>query len=227
MLKKHNKSLTREKIIKKASELFRSYGYNNMRITQISRCLKISPGNMTYYFPTKDSLVEYFYTTYFQKIEDWVINANLPIEHGFSRRLYALCIQDINIMSDEAARRFHYELLWKPVLWNIIRQYSYESFLLLYNIAAIRINPDQHKYYTESNVAMFQALDKMFIEEGNFSNEAIYNHTMLKQQARTKLWEVYRVIPGQPATRMGVEESVKLHVEELKKHDFSKIKLLP
>jgi len=227
MFDKNNNSPTRDKIINKASEFFRRDGYTNFRITQISRSLGISPGNLTYYFPTKDSLVEYFYFNYFKNIEDWVIKANLPIDHGFSRRLYALCIQDINIMNDEDARRFHYDLLWKPVLWNIIRQYSYDSFLLLYNIAAIRIDPYKHKYYTESNVAMFQALDKMFIEEGNFSNASIYNHTILKQQARTKLWEVYRVIPGRPATRMGVEESVQLHVEELKKHDFSEINLLP
>lgn len=223
----NNQTSTREKIIRKASELFRLNGYNHMRITYIASSLGISPGNVTYYFPTKDSLVEYFYTTYLKNIQDWVDRADLSIEHFFSRRLYCLCIQDINILQDADARRFYYELLWKPVLWKMIREYSCESFRLLYDYESIRIDPEQHKYYTESNVGMFQALDKMFIEEGNFSMESIYNHVALKQQVRTKLWDVYRVMPGAPATREGVAESILFHINELKKHDFSHIKLLP
>ncbi|KPU44898.1 bacterial regulatory protein, tetR family [Oxobacter pfennigii] len=217
----------KEKIISKASELFRRDGYTNMRITKVAASLGISPGNMTYYFPTKDSLVEYFYLTYIKNIQAWVELSNLSIEHFFSRRLYNLCIQDINIMNDDAARRFYYELLGQPVLWNMMRQFSHESFRLLYDYESIRINPEQHKYYTESNVGMFQALDKMFIEEGDFSMASIYSHVTLKQHMRTRLWDVYRVMPETPATREGVVESIIFHVDELKKYDFSNIKLLP
>jgi AcrR family transcriptional regulator len=72
---------TENQIITKAYELFRREGYSNMRITQISTDLNISPGNLTYYFSTKDSLIEYVFKTYLDSIQTWIDNTNLKHEH--------------------------------------------------------------------------------------------------------------------------------------------------
>jgi AcrR family transcriptional regulator len=197
-----------------------------MRITQISTDLSISPGNMTYYFSTKDSLVDYIFKSYLEKIQTWVDMSKLKFEHFFSGMLYKLFIHDINILSDKPGRRFYYELLGKPVLHDIMKTYIDFSFRLLYDHHSIRISPRLHKYYIESNIAMFQALDKLFIEEETFTKKDIINHVMLKQQMRAHYWHVYRVIPGEPVSSEGVSESIASHTKELMKYDFSEIKLL-
>jgi AcrR family transcriptional regulator len=220
-------SETENKIIARAYELFRREGYSNMRITQISTDLNISPGNLTYYFSTKDSLIEYVFKNYLDNIQTWIDNTKLKYEHFFSSSLYKLFIHDINILKDNAARRFYYELLGKPVLNNIMKAYIDYSFRLLYDHHSIRIGPRLHKYYIESNIAMFQVLDKLFIEEDKFSNKDIINHVTLKQQMRAHFWHVYRVMPGEPVSVEGVSKSIISHIKELKKHDFSVIKLLP
>ena len=49
---------TREKIIAKAKHLFNESGYSRTTMRDISRELSISPGNLTYYFPKKASLID-------------------------------------------------------------------------------------------------------------------------------------------------------------------------
>lgn len=49
---------TREKIIAEAKRLFNESGYSRTTMRDISRELNISPGNLTYYFPKKSSLID-------------------------------------------------------------------------------------------------------------------------------------------------------------------------
>jgi hypothetical protein len=219
-------SETENKITLKAYELFRREGYTNMRITQISTALDISPGNLTYYFSTKDSFVEYIFKRYLDKIQTWIDGSKLKLEHFFSRMLYKLFIHDINILGDKASRRFYYELLGRPVLNGIMKAYIDYSFQLLYDHQSIRINPRLHKYYIESNIAMFQSLDKLFIEENKFTKKDIISHVTLKQQMRAHYWHVYRVMPGEPISAEGVSNSIASHIKELMQYDFSGMKLL-
>ena len=50
-------AITRYEIIQTASELFFERGYSNTSPKLIAEKLKMSPGNLTYYFPTKEDLL--------------------------------------------------------------------------------------------------------------------------------------------------------------------------
>ncbi|MCB0793775.1 MAG: TetR/AcrR family transcriptional regulator [Flavobacteriales bacterium] len=47
----------REKILRKALQLFNRYGVERIGTREVARALKMRPGHVTYYFPDKDSLV--------------------------------------------------------------------------------------------------------------------------------------------------------------------------
>lgn len=49
---------TKEKIVARALELFNESGINKVGVREIAASLGISPGNMSYYFPKKEDLLE-------------------------------------------------------------------------------------------------------------------------------------------------------------------------
>jgi len=53
--------LTKKNILQSAIELFNNKGYVNVRMRDIAGAVGISPGNLTYHFKTKDSILERIY----------------------------------------------------------------------------------------------------------------------------------------------------------------------
>ncbi len=51
------KQKTKSKIIEKATELFNEHGYENVSMRDISECLSISPGNLTYHYKKKTDIL--------------------------------------------------------------------------------------------------------------------------------------------------------------------------
>lgn len=49
---------TKEKIVERALQLFNESGINKVGVREIATSLGISPGNMSYYFPKKEDLLE-------------------------------------------------------------------------------------------------------------------------------------------------------------------------
>ncbi|ADY55870.1 transcriptional regulator, TetR family [Syntrophobotulus glycolicus DSM 8271] len=47
----------KERILNKALELFNTYGYESVKMRDISSSLNISPGNLTYHFKKKDDII--------------------------------------------------------------------------------------------------------------------------------------------------------------------------
>ena len=57
MARINKRELTRLEIIQVASECFLENGYSNTSIKTICKELDMSPGNVTFYFPTKEHLL--------------------------------------------------------------------------------------------------------------------------------------------------------------------------
>ena len=49
---------TRQRIVQEAARMFVEEGYTGSSINRLSKNLKLSPGNITFYFPTKEHLLE-------------------------------------------------------------------------------------------------------------------------------------------------------------------------
>lgn len=50
-------ALSRLEIIREASRQFLEKGYSSTTVTAIAKALEMSPGNLTFYFPTKEHLL--------------------------------------------------------------------------------------------------------------------------------------------------------------------------
>lgn len=53
----------KERILNKALELFNTYGYESVKMRDISSSLNISPGNLTYHFKKKMTLSMQLYSS--------------------------------------------------------------------------------------------------------------------------------------------------------------------
>lgn len=216
------KDTTRELIIKTAKQLFREYGYHAMRVSDISKKLKISKGNLTYYFPTKASLVQHLFASYYDTITKYLDNACLPIEHFYSRELYSSMIADINIMSDPQIRAFYFDLINEPVQCDVVRSICLRQIRSLCDNNCVVAAADELLYYSESMMGAYNAIDQMFIATGEPTEEQIYNHVTLKQMVRAQLW----VVQKSDGNIQETKESIKRHVDILRRQDFSHIHLL-
>lgn len=50
-------ALTKQEIVREASEQFLEYGYTKTTISSICKALEMSPGNLTFHYPTKEHLL--------------------------------------------------------------------------------------------------------------------------------------------------------------------------
>ena len=50
-------AITKLEIVQESSRQFLEKGYNHASITGISKALGMSPGNLTFYYPTKEHLL--------------------------------------------------------------------------------------------------------------------------------------------------------------------------
>ena len=215
-------SSTQERIIATAKQLFREKGYHAMRVSDISKILGISKGNMTYYFPTKNSLITHMFNSYFDAINYYIDNARLPMVHFYSRELYSSLIADINILNDPQIRNFYNELINQPVQWEITRRICLHQIRTLHANDCVVATPQELEYYAEGLVGAYNAIDKMFINRGDCDPEAIYTHVILKQISRAQLWTVHRI----DTSTQDTNNSIIQHCSVLRHQDFSRIRLL-
>ena len=98
---------TRQRIIQEAARMFVEDGYSASSINRLSKNLKLSPGNITFYFPTKEHLLEVL-------VDEMVAFQNIMMEEetqeGYSS-LLAYCLELTAIASvceeSEIARDFY------------------------------------------------------------------------------------------------------------------------
>lgn len=70
---------SKKKIIRTSIELFNQHGVGNVRVHDIAEAAHISPGNLTYHFPTKKALMEAVYTYMKECLEGMTLESN-PLE---------------------------------------------------------------------------------------------------------------------------------------------------
>lgn len=213
---------TKEKILDTSKRLFRKHGYNETRISDISDALSISKGNLTYYFPTKASLVQYLYNDYYETINRYIDRSNLPFEHFYSRELYSSLIADINLLGDPEIRRFYSEILDQPVQWEVSQRRCFAQIRLLHANNCISASANELEYYAEGMVGAYHAIDKFFIRTGKAAAEDVWAHALLKQMSRVQMWTVHREDTDVVTTR----DSVRRHAATLRKRDFAHLTLL-
>ncbi|MBR6675722.1 MAG: TetR/AcrR family transcriptional regulator [Clostridia bacterium] len=122
MARINKSSLTKLQIIRVASRLFLENGYTNTSAKDVCKELDISPGNLTFYFPTKEhllsELVDMLCTFQWELMEQ---EAN----EGLSS-VMAICLELTSMVSaceeDEVMRDFFISAYTSPLCLDIIRK---------------------------------------------------------------------------------------------------------
>lgn len=157
---------TRSNILKTAKSLFYKKGYKKTSMKEIAAAAGIAPGNLTYYFPTKDLLVSEILNNYFMDIKNFAIN-NIPkSRNAYYKHFYVSLIFNINIFNDKQIASFYHEILEKQSIDYLLHNSIdtvYKDFIKIFNL---RITEKQFKYITAADYgARREILLKYFKEE--------------------------------------------------------------
>jgi len=118
-----NKSaLTKLEIVQEASRQILQKGYSAASITAISKALGMSPGNLTFYYPTKENLlaalVDLLCSFQWKRMEE-------EADEGYSS-IIAICLELTSMVSacesDPVIRDFFLSAYSSPVCLEIIRR---------------------------------------------------------------------------------------------------------
>ena len=113
---------TKMQIIKLATHLFMTEGYSKTTFGKMSKILDISPGNITFYFPNKDSLLSVLVDELFDFQSKMM---NQAAEEGKTSLLaYCLELTAIAVACEESeiAREFYLSSYISPTTLNLIRK---------------------------------------------------------------------------------------------------------
>ena len=116
------RALTRLEIIQEASKQFLEKGYTRTTVSAISKALEMSPGNLTFHFPTKEhllaELVDMMCRFQWEKMEE-------EAEDGISS-IMAICLELACMASagedDEVIQNFFISAYTSPMCLGIIRR---------------------------------------------------------------------------------------------------------
>ncbi len=130
--------LTKRQIIEAARQEFYEKGYANATMKNITKRLNAQPSWITYYFNTKDKLVEALYEDLLIKITERIKESdccnipNILLFHFIRIRImYQLLLLDPN------TQRFYYEIIEKGTNYRVNRAIVdsfYEEFIREYNV---------------------------------------------------------------------------------------------
>ena len=122
MIRVDRKELTRSEIVRVAANCFLNDGYTKTTVNSMCKKLNMSPGNMTFHFPTKEhmlaELVEILCKYQWKMMED-------EAKDGYSS-IMAICLELLTIASaceqDEVAKDFFLSSYRSEVCMDLIRR---------------------------------------------------------------------------------------------------------
>ncbi|MBQ4091141.1 MAG: TetR/AcrR family transcriptional regulator [Clostridia bacterium] len=121
------RSNTRLQIIKLAAHLFIEEGYSVTTIHKIAKTLDLSPGNITFYFPTKEHLLAVLTGEMFD-FQNWLMEKEA--EEGASS-LLSYCLELTSIAAaceqDEVTKDFFASSYSSPMILQLIRENDTEK----------------------------------------------------------------------------------------------------
>ncbi len=113
---------TRMQIIRIGAKHFIEDGYTKTTMKKISQELDLSPGNITFYFPTKDHLLAVLVNELFDFQKLMIKKANL----GEINPIYVYCLEFVTMVAlcseDEVARDFYISAYTSPYTLDLIRK---------------------------------------------------------------------------------------------------------
>lgn len=120
---------TRNMIYQTAKQLFYDKGYEKTKIKEIADTAEVPIGLFTYYFKTKDKIVQHIYSEFFTQISLRITEAMKDgLDNSILRHSILSWIYYEIILSDENNRRFYYENLKKTSNYRIMNKTATQTY---------------------------------------------------------------------------------------------------
>ena len=120
---------TRNMIYQTAKQLFYDKGYEKTKIKEIADTAEIPIGLFTYYFKTKDKIVQHIYSEFFTQISLRITEETKDgLDNSILRHAILSWIYYEIIFSDENNRRFYYENLKKTSNYRIMNKTASQTY---------------------------------------------------------------------------------------------------
>lgn len=120
---------TRNMIYQTAKQLFYDKGYKKTKIKEIADTAEVPIGLFTYYFKTKDKIVQHIYSEFFTQISLRITEAVKDgLDNSILRHAILSWIYYEIILSDENNRRFYYENLKKTSNYRIMNKTATQTY---------------------------------------------------------------------------------------------------
>jgi AcrR family transcriptional regulator len=129
---------TKKRIMDCAKKAFQKFGYKDATIVEITQAAGVPIGLFTYYFKTKSNIVTNVHNDYLDRIKsttfayDWIRDETPLLTHSIENYIYY-----DNILADEVASRFFYEVLTADLQSGFLDERSrnvYDEYLRYYDI---------------------------------------------------------------------------------------------
>ncbi len=207
---------TKQKIIDVTKNLFYLYGYNDVYVKDIAAACEISPGNLTYYFPTKDTIAVEIFTQYINNIFEF-IDQNIPnLNHFYYKNLYMSLIFNLNVFNDKNTSRYYNEVMHEKSQHYLLRSRIQDVYRALLESFYITYDDDEYQYFSCADLGARHEILINFMD-GNFPSMNIIKLVRILHNNTTKL--------------MGIDQKIfdKMFdqvANSLDQYDFSHVKLL-
>lgn len=120
---------TRNMIYQTAKQLFYDKGYEKTKIKEIADTADVPIGLFTYYFKTKDKIVQHIYSEFFTQISLRITEQTKDgLDNSILRHAILSWIYYEIIFSDENNRRFYYENLKKTSNYRIMSKTASQTY---------------------------------------------------------------------------------------------------
>lgn len=120
---------TRNMIYQTAKQLFYDKGYEKTKIKEIADTAEVPIGLFTYYFKTKDKIVQHIYSEFFTQISLRITEETKDgLDNSILRHAILSWIYYEIIFSDENNRRFYYENLKKTSNYRIMNKTASQTY---------------------------------------------------------------------------------------------------
>lgn len=212
-------ALTQKKLLTIAKKNFYEYGYKKTTIAKIAEEAGISAGNLTYYYPSKDKIVEAIFDEYNEKIISFTEKRVLDKDEEFYIEKKYICsgmIFNANILKDEKTSEFFKHVVETRSLYDIVAKMMDPMYREITQKYSLRLSsPLIYHYITRADQGARRGMLLTYIEDNKKIPEL--DISMLMMHYSSQLIG----IPEKTYYRIGLP-----CFNKLSKTDFSHINLL-
>ncbi|MFZ7130877.1 MAG: TetR/AcrR family transcriptional regulator [Eubacteriales bacterium] len=207
--------ITKNYILETAKKIFYEKGYLETTITEICKITNVKLGTFTYYFKTKEALVEEIYAEYLMKHYTYFSNNEQRNTDSLEKNVVAtFCYYKI-ILDNANNTRFHYEVLMNLSIFTFLSKNLRRIYSNFVRDFDLDIDELELTRISSADLGVRRELTLEYIEKEMFESPLDLCITIYTMMGR--LFKIKEDI---------MQSYIKKAIEYIEKHDLSYIKFL-